>query len=59
MYMAQPLCSNAPSFCLACFGTDKKFNTQHVLKRWKYIYTECYKRGITVISFGADGNNVV
>lgn len=53
VYMAQPLSSRAPSFCLACFGTDNKFNTELVLK---YIYTECCKRGITVISFGADGD---
>ena len=37
VYMAQPLCTHAPSFCLACFGTDNKFTTEHVLKRWKHI----------------------
>lgn len=42
--------------CLACIGTDNKFTTEHVLKRWKYIYTECQKRGIVVVSFGADGD---
>ena len=56
VYMAQALCTQVPSFCLACFGTDNRFTTDNVLKRWKYIYKECQKRGITVVSFGADGD---
>ena len=56
VYMAQALCTRVPSFCLGCFGTDNKFTTEHVLKRWNHIYHECQKRGIAVISFGADGD---
>ena len=54
--MAQALCTQVPSFCLACFGTDNRLTTDNDLKRWKYIYKECQKRGITVVSFGADGD---
>lgn len=45
VYMAQTLCLGAPSFCLACMGSDNKFTAQHVMLRWKYIYEECRKSG--------------
>lgn len=48
--------THVPSFCLACFGTDNKFTTEHVIKRWKYIFEECQKRDILVVTFGADGD---
>ena len=57
VYMAQPLTQGVPAFCLACLGTNNKFTAEHVLKRWQYIYLECKKLGITVISFGADGDS--
>ena len=57
VYMAQPLCQNVPPFCLACFGIDNKFKTEQVLSRWHYILRECKKRGITVVSFGGDGDS--
>lgn len=41
VYMAQPLARGVPAFCLACLGTNNKFTSEHVLKRWQYIYTEC------------------
>ena len=52
LYMAQPLSPVAPAFILACLGTDNRFSTEHVLKRWAYIREECSKRGISVISHG-------
>ena len=57
IYMAQPLASNIPPFCLACLGSDQKFTAQHILQRWQYIYSQCTKRGITVASFGGDGDS--
>ena len=70
VYMAQPLSQNVPAFCLACFGTqnvpafclacfgtNNKFTAEHILKRWKYIFLECKKIGIDVVSFGADGDS--
>ena len=38
-------------------GTNNKFTAEHVLNRWKYIVSECKKRKITVVSFGADGDS--
>ena len=55
--MAQSLCPDVPAFCLACMGTDNKFTADLILKRWKYIFLECNKRGISVDSFGADGDS--
>ena len=52
--MAQPLISNVPVFRLSCFGADNWFTAVHVLKRWKFIYSECYKQCISIESFRAD-----
>lgn len=57
VYMAQSLCQNVPSFCLACVGTNNKFTAENVCLLWKYIYMECEKRNIHVLSFGADGDS--
>ena len=56
VYMAQSLGQGVSPFCLACLGSDNKFNAEHVLLRWKFIYTECRKRSIDVLSFGGDGD---
>ena len=49
--------SDSNSSSLACIGTDNKFSAELVLKRWAYIVSECRKCGITVTSFGADGDS--
>ena len=56
MYMAQALSKQVPAFCLACVGTNNRFNAVDVLKRWKHIYLQCKVHGITVVIFGADGD---
>ena len=38
-------------------GNTISFTAIDVLKRWRYIYQECQKRGITIVSFGADGDS--
>ena len=57
IYMAQCLSKRVPPFCLACLGTDNCFSAPDVLNRWKYIYVECDKRKISVVSFGSDGDS--
>ena len=37
LYMVQPLPKGVPEICLACLGSDNKFNGEVVLKRWKLI----------------------
>ena len=57
VYMAQCLSNNIPPYCLACLGTDNCFSALDILNRWKYIYNECVKRKIVVVSFGSDGDS--
>jgi len=33
VYMAKPICSNVPPFCLACLGTDSKFSAENIMAR--------------------------
>jgi len=56
VYIVKPLDFRSPSFCLGCIGSDNKFDAETVLLRWKYIASECQKRGIYVLSFGGDGD---
>ena len=56
IYVAQCVSPTVPAYCLACMGTNNSFTATDVLKHWRYIYVECQKRNITVISFGADGD---
>ena len=57
VYMAQPLGKSIPVFCLACVGTDNKFTHETVLNRYNYIFEQCKRRGIHVVSFGGDGDS--
>jgi len=57
VYMAQCLSNKIPPYCLACLGTDNCFSAPDVLNRWRYIYTECNKRNISIVSFGSDGDS--
>ena len=52
IYMAQSLCTDVPPICLACIGTNNKFDALAIMQRWQYIVRECKKRGIAVLSFG-------
>ena len=57
VYMVQPLKEGVPPFCLACIGSDNKFNADDVLQRWQYINSELSLRGVRVINFAADGDS--
>ena len=59
VYIAKPLDGHSPPFCLGCMGSDNKFNAETVLLRWNLIIKECEKRGISVVSFGGDGDSRV
>ena len=56
VYVAQCVSPTVPAYCLACMGTNNSFTATDVLKHWRYIFIECQKRNVTVISFGADGD---
>ena len=53
--VAKPLTNDAPSFVFFVLGTDSKYDYSVILARWNHIEVELNKRGITVVSFGADG----
>ncbi|KAK3909546.1 DNA gyrase inhibitor YacG [Frankliniella fusca] len=54
--MAQPLQKGSPSFCLSIFGTNNKFTSEHVYKRWIYVKDNLSKLGIEVLGFSSDGD---
>lgn len=41
--MAQPLSEEVPPFILQMFGSNNRFDTANVLKRWKYTRAELEK----------------
>lgn len=54
--MAQPLYDKAPSFCILLFGTDNKFSTEHVLKRWEFTVKLLREHNIRVLGMSSDGD---
>ena len=57
VYMAKPFCDFAPSFCLASFGMNNKFTAKEELLRWQHILSNCWKRGVIILSVGSDGDS--
>lgn len=53
--MAQPV-KNANPFCLLAFGSDNRYTTSDVSKRWKYIEGELLKVGISVLMWSSDSD---
>lgn len=55
--MAQPVGSKyAPPFCLLIYGSDNKFTSGDVCKRWKHMHGELNKRGIEVLTIATDSD---
>ncbi|KAE8737840.1 hypothetical protein FOCC_FOCC016691 [Frankliniella occidentalis] len=54
--MAQPLKDGSPPFCLNLFGTDNKFYSDQVYKRWAFIFEQLKKIGIEAVCFSSDGD---
>ncbi|KAK3928931.1 putative UDP-N-acetylglucosamine--peptide N-acetylglucosaminyltransferase SEC [Frankliniella fusca] len=55
--MAQPLAQNAPTFCLALWGTDNRFKSTDVLARWRWMVQAASEEGITVAGVSSDGDS--
>lgn len=53
--MAQPLV-DVPPFCLAMFGSDSKYSSEDVEKRWKHITNELAKLNIKVLAISSDSD---
>lgn len=54
--MAQPLANVSP-FCLSIFGTNNKFTSVNVEKRWEWMVKEAKKYGITIKGFSSDADS--
>ncbi|XP_058447967.1 uncharacterized protein LOC131428224 isoform X1 [Malaya genurostris] len=55
--LATPLALKTLSFNLLSFGTNNRFSIEEVLLRWGIIERELTAAGITVVGYGADGDN--
>uniref|UniRef100_A0A6P7FI16 Uncharacterized protein LOC114329629 n=1 Tax=Diabrotica virgifera virgifera TaxID=50390 RepID=A0A6P7FI16_DIAVI len=56
IFMAQPLVDGSPAFCISIFGSDNRFTSEDVYKRWQYLIKEAGKHGITILGFSSDGD---
>lgn len=54
--MSRSLDVNAPSFCLQLFGTDNKFTTGQVLRRWTYTERALESKEIKILGWSSDGD---
>lgn len=54
--VAQPLEKNSPSFALCVFGTNNRFMSLDVIKRWRTIKVLCEREGIEVYGYSSDGD---
>ncbi|KAK3917567.1 50S ribosomal protein L4 [Frankliniella fusca] len=54
--IAQPMAPNAPSFCLALFGTDNKFESTDVSNRWNWMVAQGKEHNIEIVNFSGDGD---
>lgn len=54
--MAHSLVRGIPPFCLLIFGSDNKYTSTDVDKRWTYICGQLLKQGIKVVTFASDSD---
>ncbi|KAJ6642801.1 hypothetical protein Bhyg_07755, partial [Pseudolycoriella hygida] len=54
--MSRALDIQAPSFCLQLFGTDNKYTTGHVLKRWTRTEKMLQSEDVTVLGWSSDAD---
>lgn len=53
--IAQPL-GGAPPFCLLIYGTDNRYTTDNVAKRWNFISDQLRKLGVNVLTISSDSD---
>ena len=53
--VAQPVNISCPAYVLYVLGTDSTYSSDTIVHRWNYAENELGKRGIKIISHGADG----
>ncbi|KAK3918403.1 hypothetical protein KUF71_000975 [Frankliniella fusca] len=55
--MAKPMVPKSPSFCLAMFGSDNKFTSPIVLKRWEWMEAAAKDIGLEIRGISSDGDS--
>lgn len=55
IFMAQPLQDGCPAFVLGLVGTDKRFDSDSVQHRWKFMESEALRVGLILLGFSSDG----
>ena len=53
--VAKPINPSAPAFIIFMMCTDATYNHDTILSRWGYVESELKKRGVGVVTNGADG----
>lgn len=53
--MAQPM-AKVPPFCLMIYGSDNKYTSLDVTKRWKYVEDQLANVNIKVLTFNSDSD---
>lgn len=59
-HLVEPLLANNSSlvysrpFILSAYGTNNKYTSIDVFRKWMYMYNECKRRDITIVGFSTD-----
>lgn len=54
--MVQPIVKKAPAFCLLLFGSNNKYSSSDVARRWTQITLQLAKLNIKVLSISSDSD---
>lgn len=54
--MVQPIVNKAPAFCLLLFGSNNKYSSTDVKRRWTHIALQLAKLNIKVLSISSDSD---
>ena len=55
IHVVQPISSiTSVPFLLSAFGTDNTVKSISIIRRWLYIYDQCYANHVRIIGFSAD-----
>lgn len=54
--MVQPIEKKAPAFCLLLFGSNNRYSSSDVARRWSYIAFQLAKLNIKVLSISSDSD---
>ena len=59
LHMIQPITSigqTSSPIILSAYGTNSKYKSIDIIRRWIWIFEECLSRGIRIVGFSTDGD---